>query len=325
MLQSRPQDRALAQADHPFYGRVDELLLTRGQVVVARLGCERILLPRAEGWPTHHVHGHLGRTDDGALHAVVAGGSAAMLWHSPDGGICWQGSDLGIEAVGAFAVLGDDAFLLACGGGRQPIRLLRSMDRGASWVPLSEIGPGAFDALHLDGNLLPLRDGTVLLAASLRLDPPAGQPPGAGHYPQYLFRSTDGGATWSGGGDPAFWEGVRRGDRQVGDDGPPFTWPGEGGTFSGVYETGFLERRDGRVMGAFRLSGYPRPWHRELIAAWGEPPEAPDAHGRLFRHVVLGESADGGRTWQNLRPVLDAAGQPLMAHGECNGELVELG
>ena len=60
------------------------------------------------------------------------------------------------------------------------------------------------------------------------------------------------------------------------------------------------------------------------MATWGEAPTAPDAHGRLFRHVVLGQSPDGGITWERLRPVLDAGGTPLMAHGECNGELLQV-
>jgi len=333
--QARPQptltsvhnDPALAQADHAFYGAVDQLLVTRGEQVVGQVPCERLHLPREERWPTHHIGGHVARTGDGSLHALVSGGAAALHWRSTDAGVTWQGRELCSRtnsAAGAFAVLDDGAFLLARGGGERAIEIARSTDCGATWEPLAEIAPAHFDAVHVDGNLLQLADGTVLLAVNCRLSPPAGEPLGAGHYPQYLFRSTDRGATWSGGGDPAFWRDVRQGREQIRDDHPQYTWPGEGGSFSGVYETGFLQARDGRVLGAFRLSGFPKPWHAGQIAQWGQPPPEPDGHGRLFRHVVLGESADGGRSWQNLRPIIDAAGQPLMAHGECNGELVQL-
>ena len=90
------------------------------------------------------------------------------------------------------------------------------------------------------------------------------------------------------------------------------------------YETGFHELTNGLLLGAFRFSGPPRPWHHEVIAQWGEPPDEPDGLGRIFRHVVLGESHDRGLSWQNLRPILDAEGRPIMAYGECNGELVQL-
>ena len=321
---SSHNDPVLAQADHPLYDTVDALRVTDdGWHAIAEHPCERILLPRDERWPSHHIGGHVGRARDGTLHAV-AGGEATMLWRSCDDGVSWEGRDLDVSGAGAFAVLDDDTQLLACGGGAAPIRILRSVDGGDTWTPLSQIDAGIFDALHIDSNLLQLRDGTLLLAANLRLDPPPGAPFGAGHYPQYLFRSDDRGASWSGGGDVTFWEAVRRGEARVEDDGPGCCWPGEGGTFPGVYETGFAELRDGRLLGAFRFSGPPRPWHHEVIAAWGAPPAAPDGHGRVFRHIVLGESLDSGRSWQGLRPVLDADGAPLLAHGECNGELLEL-
>ena len=46
--------------------------------------------------------------------------------------------------------------------------------------------------------------------------------------------------------------------------------------------------------------------------------------GRLFKHVFLGDSPDGSRTWEHLRPLSDAEGRPLLVFGECHGQLVEL-
>jgi hypothetical protein len=230
---------------------------------------------------------------------------------------------LDLSGAGAFTVLDDDDFLLACGGGDNLIRILHSQD-GVEWTERGQIESGLFDAHHIDSNLLQLRDGTVLLAVNLRLNPPWDAPLLSGQSPQYLLRSMDRGVTWSSYSAADFWTAVKSGEQSVQDDGPEFVWPGVGGTFPGVYETGFLERGNGQMMGAFRFSGPPRAWHQSLGASWGELPAEPDAHGRLFRHVVLGESDDGGQPWHNLRPILAADDTPLMAHGESNGELVEL-
>lgn len=314
----------LAQADHPYYRRDDELLVTRDRQIAARLPCQRTLLPHRERWPTHHLHGHLGQTRDGVLHAFVGGGDAGQYWVSRDQGHTWQCAEPEWPGYATFVVLDDDSFLVATGGGKQPIQLLRSVDRGHRWEGLGRLPLGAFDAMHVDSNLLQLADGTILVAGMMCLEPPAGQPWNQGQYAQYVFRSTDRGRTWEGGGDPAYWQAVRQGTERIHDDGPEYTWPGVGGSFSGVYETGVCQRADGLLMGAFRFSGPVRPWHYQAIARWGEPPVSPDGHGRIFRHVVLGESVDGGRSWRNLRPIVDRRGEPLMLHGECNGELVEL-
>jgi hypothetical protein len=124
-LFSSHNDAFFQQHDHPFYGTVDELLITQDLQIEARRTCERILLPRAERWPSHHIAGHLGRSADGMLHAML-GGEAGMYWRSSDLGISWQGEELDTAGPGAFIVLDDDSWLLAVGGGDKPIRILRS-------------------------------------------------------------------------------------------------------------------------------------------------------------------------------------------------------
>ncbi|NKB72063.1 MAG: hypothetical protein GKR89_33715 [Candidatus Latescibacteria bacterium] len=313
-----------AQADHPYYRDPDQLLVTRRDQIVASLPCQRIHLPRQERWPTHHIGAHISCSQEGQLQAMVAGNAAVMHWTSADQGRTWNGVEQGLDGVGAFVVLDNGDFIGATGGGNNPVRILRSQDRGRQWTDIAAIRPDPFDALHIDSNLLRLQDQTLLLALSMHLVPPPGGELGQGYGAQYLYRSQDGGHTWSSGIDADFWRAVKAGKAHIPQDGPHCTWPGEGGTFPGVYETGFCQLADGRLMGAFRFSGPPLPWHHQVIDQWGERPEQADGHGRLFRHVVLGESADAGRTWENLRPVLDAAGAPLMLHGESNGELVEL-
>lgn len=316
---------SLIQTDNPFYRELDALHVTRGQQIVQTLACHRVLLSRDESWPTFHVAGEVGRTPDGVLHALVHGSPAAQRWTSEDDGFTWSGQEMDVPGLGSMAVLRDGTFMAAAGRDARAIDIVRSTDAGATWQRISELSKGVFDAMHIDGNLLQLRDGTLMLAANLRLDPPLGRPFGEGYYPQYVFRSQDGGSTWQGGGDPEYWQAVQRGDEQIDYFGPEYSTPGQGGTFDGVYETGFCELSSGLVMGAFRMSGVPRQWHSRVVASWGEPPAAADAHGRLFRHIVLGESDNGGRSWRDLRPIVDSHGAPIMAHGECNGELVELG
>jgi hypothetical protein len=147
MSTSSHNTTSLAQQDHPFYEGIDELLVTDGLQIVERRACERILLPRDERWPSHHVQGHIGQRRDGSLHAVVAGGNACRYWQSQDAGVCWEGSDLDVSGAGGFAVLDDDDLLLACGGGDEPIRILHSHD-GVEWSDRGQIGSGLFDAHH---------------------------------------------------------------------------------------------------------------------------------------------------------------------------------
>ena len=58
-----------------------------------------------------------------------------------------------------------------------------------------------------------------------------------------------------------------------------------------------------------------------MVEAWHGASQ-PDAHGRLFRIILRGSSPDGGLTWGDFGPIADAAGETLLIHGECNGELV---
>ena len=144
------KDGSLAQDDHPFYGVVDELLITRDLEIVGRLDCERISLPRSDNWPSHHIGGHVGRSTDGALHTVIGAGDAGMYWHSADAGVTWEGENLDTGGAGAFTVLDDDTCLIAVGGGTEPIRILHRADGTTGWEQLAQIEAGLFDALHVD-------------------------------------------------------------------------------------------------------------------------------------------------------------------------------
>lgn len=331
-------------AEPDLYAKPNELFVTRGQEVVARLSCERIPLPRERGWPSHHVGGHVGRTRDGRLYAMVSADSTVMQFESNAGGQKWAGREVLLPGLGAFAVLKDDAFLAATSG-PHALSIQRSTDRGKTWKIIAQIPARPFDEIIVDSNFLQLKNGTVLLGANLRMRPAVGAPLSEGTYAQYLLRSSDGGQTWEGGGDRRLWKALRESKltdqdvaifKQAGftietrgsklaavDTGPMACWPGVGGTFPGCFETGFRELASGTIVAAFRYSGFPRSWHKTVAKAWGANRE-PDGHGRIFRHVFLGESADGGKSWKNLRPVVDVEERPFLESGECNGELVEM-
>lgn len=299
--------------------------VTRDGKMVREVPVERIPLdyPGLEG----RAEACMGRTRNGDIWAAVGfniaggrpgtGANPERLYHSTDGGRTWTGRFLaptGDERMCGFTVLTDDTLLLAVSG-MGDVKMYRSTDLGRSWDPPATIPPDPFETIG-EGflSLTQLRDGTVLFPVARYDRKPEGVP---NESPQYVFRSDDGGRTWHGGGDLA-----DAGVEAVG-QGPERRWPGMGGTFPGCLETHLLELASGKVLAAFRYSGFQQPWHREKVKEWGGDPKG-DVTGRLFKHVFLGDSDDGGRTWTDLRPVLDPEGRPLLLLGECHGQLAQL-
>jgi hypothetical protein len=316
-----------APAEHyPYHQGPDELVVTQGDRVVGRLPCAHVPLDGGGLWDSQHVAASLGRTSDGTLHAVVRGGSGSLLFHSADDGRAWTGRPVTVgdrAQIGAFAVLADDRFVAAAAdddNGR--ILFFGSRDRGRAWEPRGLLRCAPFDRLHLDGNLLQLRDGTLLLPVQW-VRWAEGSPLPFSVCVQYMVRSRDGGATWQGGPDRHFWGAVLDNHLTISGTSPAARLPGAGGTFPGVWETGIAELADGTVLAAFRYSGPPQPWHQGMVGAWNGAPQ-PDAHGRLFRIILRGHSTDQGLTWGDLGPIAAAGGGALLIHGECNGELVPL-
>lgn len=311
--------------DYPFHQNRQELVVTRDNEVVGRLPCERVELPGGGAWTSHHIGAAVGRASDGTLFAAVHGGGT-VLFSSTDDGRTWTDPAASLprrEGIGCFTVLADDTFLLAAADPDNTyVRFYRSGDRGKAWQEAGAIACAPFDRLHLDGNLLQLSDGTVLLPVQwVRWEAGALLPFSV--CAQYVMRSSDGGITWEGGPDPGFWGTLLANHLTYTGTGPAARIPGPGGTFPGVWETGIAELAGGTVLGAFRYSGPPQPWHRDLAESWHGAAE-PDAHGRLFRIILRGSSPDQGLTWEGLGPIASADGKTLLIHGECNGELVGL-
>lgn len=179
--------------------------------------------------------------------------------------------------------------------------------------PFDQIGEGFLA-------LTQLRDGTLLFPVCRWQQQPEGMP---NRSPQYVFRSTDGGRTWTGGGGRDFWRKPNQAQAIVDASTPQTNWPGEGGTFPGCFETHVLELADGGLLAALRYSGHPTRWHKDKLSAWGGK-DPPDGLGRFFKQVFTADSRDGGRSWHNLRPLWDAQKKPVLIFGETHGQLVQI-
>lgn len=287
-----------------FYDDPYGVTVERGGRVQARLPAERIPLE----YPELAARGeaYAGMSSDATIWAVIsyntgsAGtftiGAERIFW-SRDKGLSWDSRRLdleGDEQTLAFLVLSDDTLLLLRGraGGekkRTHVSVFHSRDRAESWQRVSRI-PAAPYANIGEGALsaTQLANGNVLFPvgrwSDLELD-----------YHHLILISTDLGKTWI--------EGPR--------------------TFDGVYETHLLELAPGKLLGAFRFSGPYREWHKLKARVWGAA-ETPDVIGRIFKHVFIADSEDGGLTWNHLGPPLDKKKHPLLIFGEAHGQLVKL-
>jgi len=296
-------------------GNSSELTVTRDGKVVSRSRCERVALRYDKYPPTHQVGAWIGRARNGDLYTAVG----PALFVSTDDGHNWTSRAIPpAEGNGtvAFTVLHDDDLLLAVQTEeRMSVEFFVSPDRGENWQRISSLPATPFERIG-EGflSLTQLRDGTILFPVCRCSPEVAG-----GHAkapPHHVFRSADGGRSWQGGE-------VEDADVLPVGSGPQGRWPGTGGTFPGCYETHVLELADGKLLAAFRYSGRPQPWHRERVAAWGGRP-VPDDIGRFFKHVFLGDSLDRGKSWQDLRPLLDDEGKPVLEFGETHGHLQQL-
>ena len=312
-----------------YHQNEDELVVTCEGAIRATLPCERIPLDitsMVTPETGHHLGAHIGKTQNGTLYCFVAEGVTSVLLRSEDGGATWIPLD-GTQrrpGMNAFTVLDDDTFCKASWlEGNEGIQLIQlSSDTGKSWEQASDIRSGVFDRVHIDGNLIQLSDGALLLPVHFVTPQPEGEPFSSGVEAQYMLRSSDRGRTWTGGNED-FWRTLLRSNLTVTGVCREARIPGPGGTFPGCWETGILQLADGTIMAALRYSGAYQNWHAKYIHEWNGA-EIPDVHGRRFRHIMLATSKDGGISWENFRPVQDGNGKTVLIHGECNGELVQV-
>ncbi len=237
----------------------------------------------------------IGMTRDGRIYVALY----ARIFLSRDAGKTWESRPIDVESLDppmradnydSFGVLRDGTLLWAYRADDPPTDfLLRSTDGGESWLPWSRL-ENLSPFIRAGGNqncLLELRDGTILwptiMAAQRTYDhnQDASKPPPT----TYVFRSTDGGKSW--------------------DEKHPLQ---EWGT-----ETNLLELNDGRLLAAIR---YQRVF--EAPPPQNEPPALIEEHAQreiqkstVGKRVFLSDSADGGRSWQNFRPLWRHTGGPM--------------
>jgi len=330
---------ATTLAEYPFHVDEDQIVVTRGDRILGTLPCERIALDGNGRWTRLHavayLRGHIARTSDGNLYAH-GGGAYGEYWVvkscrdvffvSENDGRTWSKGwnvDLPQERmIGTFTVLRDDSFLaMATEPADDVASFYRSTDRGQTWKLVSEFHAAPFNNVYVDGNLLQLQDGSIVVPTHFQVKAPEGSDWGLGLSLQFVLRSTDGGKMWQGGPDDKIWKPIIESKLTVLPVGPDSALPG--GTFPGCYETGVAQEPSGRLIAALRFSGPQRPWHKTIMKEWGG--RQADGVGRIFRQVMFSTSQDGGKTWATMRPFFDADGEPVIVQQETNGQLIPLG
>ena len=235
--------------------------------------------------------------------------------------------------MGNLLILNDDSFLGITGGGKKPLQCYRSLDQGKTWVLISTIDSNPFRIIHVDGDFTQLQDGTILLPVNRRNPPPKGRPWTEHTSVQHIYRSTDGGNTWKGGGNNNFWNTLQQAKLRIEGTSLKSTIPGMGGTFPGCYETQITELANHQLIAAFRYSGAPQPWHKKMELTWGMNtsrkqmiPVVPGVAGdpRILKYIFLGNSSDRGKTWNDFRPILDDNKKSVLWYGSLHGQVVQL-
>lgn len=283
-----------------------EIRITRDHQEIGTLPAEYIPLDYPD-MPWRGDPG-IGMTGDGRIYVSLY----ARVFLSRDGGKTWESRSIDVDSLDppmraknydSFGVLRDGTLLWAYRADDPPTDfLLRSTDGGESWHSWSRL-ENLSPFIRAGGNqncMLELRDGTLLwptiMAAQHAYDKEdASKPPPT----TYVFRSTDGGKSWEEKHSLQQW-----------------------GT-----ETNLLELHDGRLLAAIR---YQRRY--QAPPPQNEPPSLLEDHARreiqkstVGKRVFLSDSADGGRSWQNFRPVWRQTDGPMdLEFGQAHGHMVQL-
>ena len=214
---------------------------------------------------------------DGAI--FVNQGS--LMCKSADGGKTWTSypRDWGeAGGNGTFQILGDGTFISVWPQPEGPAHVMVSHDEGRHWEKRSEFTPEV-PGLTLIGRALPLYrlpDDTLLYFA--RFDD---QTIDTWYCDVVMFRSADGGLTWS--------------DAQDFHEHAP--------------EGGIAQLPSGRLLAVVRYQRPPwlvDPEGIHTLARGGSPVYNPKSP---FKHIFLLESHDQGRTWTNFRQLTTPHGQ----------------
>jgi hypothetical protein len=325
----------ILRKDQQLFSNPNQLLVTEDGKVIDYLSCQRINLQFSDSPIDHQVGTHISRTQRNHLFIAVTH-KQQWLFQSTDEGKTWiqlKYDRFKKSTISNLLILNDDSFLGMTGGGEKPLQCYRSLDQGKTWVLISTIDSKPFRIIHVDGDFTQLQDGTILLPVNRRNPPPKGRPWTEHTAVQHIYRSTDGGNTWKGGGSNNFWNTLQQAKLRIEGTSLKSTIPGVGGTFPGCYETQITELANHQLIAAFRYSGVPQPWHKKMELAWGMNtsrqqmiPVVPGVAGdtRILKYIFLGNSSDRGKTWNDFRPILDDDKKSVLWYGSLHGQVVQL-
>jgi photosystem II stability/assembly factor-like uncharacterized protein len=240
---------------------------------------EKILLPHDQ--PTNPQNANLFKGPDAAIYANIGN----IICKSGDGGRTWTSHKKAPKNRAPFIeVLKDGTFIaLASEGDHPKTRAIfrSSKDEGRTWRKISEIPnpPGGYWGGPCWLSRLP--DDTLLAGVGHpdhvfeKVEGKLVLKSGGGH--QYVYRSADGGRTWS--------EGSRVHD-----------WASEGDVTLAP---------SGKLLASLRYQRPPLP---------GDPPDLEKRTGSIspgwpYKHLIVIESDDSGRTWKNPRLLTTVFGQ----------------
>jgi hypothetical protein len=218
------------------------------------------------------------------------------LFHSTDGGLTWTSTVLPMmqdRGLTAFTVLNDNTLFLAAHSYEdRPIgvHFFASYNLGNNWQQTALVPPTPHQYIG-EGflSVTQVADGRILFPV----------------------------ARWS--GDDPYNTGIYGGLYSSTDGG--HTFPVVRSTFNFCAEAHVIELQSGNLLGAFRHQRlrYPGETDEEILALGGAIDES-----FAFKNVFLGDSYDGGTTWENLRPLKDEQGNALLGYGEAHGQLVQV-
>lgn len=292
-----------------YYSEPDTIAVTLDGEIVETLPCERVAFEypcKDEDDPSQwqpSVRGqiNLARTQNGDIWAFTDTGP---IFHSEDLGKSWQwtpGSSNTSSKDFTFTILQDDTFLvMGSTEGSRSLEVHRSTNLGETWERIATIDPPPPYVVIGDDTpaTTQLSDGTILSTVQCAQNAEWSEGQGV-----LIYRSTDGGKTWA--VRNIVWEANR-----VTPDGPEFPAFGPESDRPEMIagESHILELPGGSLLQTIRVQGL--------------------HHGPTWENVTKTacflDSADGGLTWQNARPALDAEGKPVLVYGECHGQSTRL-
>lgn len=264
--------------------QVLEKMHNSGYVLRARDGelsevpAEKVLLPREQETSPQAVQ--VVKAPDGRIFANLA----HIICQSSDGGKTWEAHDKPLEGLGYFVVLEDGTFIGLGSEGEHPnerASIQSSTDEGRTWEKIGRIPnpPGCWGGASW---MVRLPDETLVTTVA---------------HPDFVFEEVDGQLVLKSGGAKVF--AYRSTDR-----GHTWSEPIQ-------YANDWLSEGDvaltpsGKLLAAHR---YQRP------SLPGDPPDAEERTGSIspgwvYKHIVVLESEDQGRSWKDFRQLTTAFGQ----------------